>query len=374
MGKRGPEVSILGFGCMRLPVIDNDESKINEPEATRLLRYAIDHGVNYVDTAWGYHGGNSELWLGRALGDGYREKVFLATKLPSWLVETRDDCDKLLARQLERLQTDHIDFYLLHAVNKKNWETYRKIGVGDFLDSALNDGRIKYAGFSFHDTYEVFERVINGYDWTFCQIQYNFMDEHEQAGRKGLELAAGKGIGVIVMEPLRGGNLAKEPPREIKKIWKSAPVNRSYAEWALRWVWNHPDVSMLLSGMNAIEQVKENIAIASQVQPGCLLSNDLPIFAKVREAFRARIPVECTGCGYCMPCPYGVNIPICHRFYNEAVMYDNKASAKRVYHLLLKPENQASSCVECGECEEKCPQNIQIMNNLKKVHTLLGGK
>ncbi len=372
LGKDGPEVSILGFGAMRLPIIDGDESKIDEPEATRVLRYAIDKGINYVDTAWGYHGGNSEPWLGNALKDGYREKVYLATKLPLIAIEKREDCDRFLNEQLERLQTDYIDFYLLHAVNGDLWDKTTKIGIREFLDTALEDGRIRYAGFSFHGKYAAFEKVVDEYDWSFCQIQYNFMDQEEQAGRKGLEYAAERDLGIVIMEPLRGGNLAKEPPEEIKRIWDNAPYQRSYAEWALRWIWDHSAVSIALSGMNTISQVEENIALASEVTPNSLSPKEHEIINNVKEAFRDRIPVACTQCNYCMPCPAGVNIPISLKLYNDAVMYKNIPAAARVYNIILKSDQQAPACTDCGECEEKCPQEIAIRDALKKAHAMLG--
>ena len=374
MGKRGPEVSILGFGAMRLPYIGNDESKIDENEATRVMRYAIDNGVNYVDTAWGYHYGNCEPWMGRALKDGYREKVFLATKLPPWFVETREDCDKFLNQQLERLQTDYIDFYLLHALKQELWDKLKNVRVIEFLESALKDGRIRFAGFSFHGALSDFKNIVPDYDWTFCQIQYNFMDIHEQAGIEGLKFADERGLGVIIMEPLRGGNLAKQPPLSIQKLWDSSPVEHTPVDWALRWVWNHPEVTMLLSGMNSIEQVKENIAIASEVQVKSLTNDEINLIEKVRQAFLERTAVACTRCGYCMPCPAGVNIPATLRLYNEARMYENPTLASRVYYLMLKPEQQAPSCTECGQCEEKCPQNIPIREELKKAHAVLERK
>ena len=255
--KSGDELSILGFGCMRLPL--KEDGTIDEERARKQVHYAIDNGVNYVDTAWPYHMGNSEPFLGRALADGYREKVKLATKLPSWMVESREDMDKFLNAQLEKLNTDHIDYYLIHSLVGSLWDRVEKLGVADFLDKAKADGRIINAGFSFHGSGEDFRRIVDGYDWDFCQIQYNFLDEKNQAGTKGLEYAASKGLGVIIMEPLRGGNLARMVPPAIEEIWDEAKEKHTPAEWALRWVWNHPEVTVVLSGMNEETTLKRTL-------------------------------------------------------------------------------------------------------------------
>ena len=372
MNKLPVDLSILGFGCMRLPV--RKEGNIDEEQATAMLRYAIDHGVNYVDTAYPYHNGESEPFVGRALQEGYREKVFLATKLPSWLIKSRADMDHYLDEQLKRLQTDHIDFYLVHGLMNPFWENLRTLGVTDFLDNAIDDGRIKYAGFSFHDELALFKEIINAYDWTFCQIQYNFMDEKYQAGTEGLQYAAGHGIGVVVMEPLRGGMLTKDIP-SINDIWKKSPVRRSATEWALRWVWNHPEATVVLSGMSNFEQVRQNLVYAENGLPNSLSSEDLALFKDVEAEYRNRIQIPCTGCRYCMPCQANVSIPECFEMYNQGCMFDAPEVARYNYGVLggmIGSPGFASQCLECGESEKKCPQVISSPEQLKKVAAYFG--
>lgn len=361
--------SALGFGAMRLPVLDNDHSKIDEKEATQMVRYAIDHGVNYVDTAYPYHRGTSELFLGRALKEGYRERVKLATKMPCWLVKAPEDFDRYFNEQLERLQTDFIDFYLLHSLDEKIWQDMKTFNVLDWIEKIRTDGRIHYVGFSFHDKFEVFKEIVDSYHWNFCQIQYNYMDEDHQAGTKGLEYASRKGLAVVVMEPIRGGQLAS-PPQHIKELWDTAPRKRAPADWALQWVWNHPEVSLVLSGMSTMQQVRENVASANESGPGTLTDKDLSLIAQVRDAYRKLSLFSCTKCEYCLPCPNEVHIPEILEIYNEAGMYNELKSARRSYSF-LKEEWKADKCVQCGECEEKCPQSIEIRDSLAKAHKLL---
>jgi len=366
------EVSALGFGAMRLPVINKDQSRINEPEAMKMIHYAFDHGVNYIDTAWPYHGGTSEALVGRALKGGYREKVRLATKLPCWAVKTVDDCEKILNKQLDRLQTDHVDFYLLHGLNKTRWPAMRDMGVLEWAEKAKSDGRINHLGFSFHDDCEVLEEIIDSYDgWTLCQIQYNFMDIEYQAGTKGLKYAAEKGLAVVVMEPIRGGQLAKNPPDSVAELWKSAEQQRSPAEWALQWVWNQPEVSVVLSGMSSMRHVTENVAAADRSGPGTLTEKDLSLIEKVREEYRRLSPIPCTACKYCMPCPNNVNIPGILGLYNDAVMYNDLNRARILYGIRIPEDERAEHCIECRECEELCPQEIPISEWIKKSHELL---
>lgn len=374
-GKTNEMVSVLGFGCMRLPIIGNDPTNIDEDKAIGMVRHAIDAGVNYVDTAYPYHGtgfsqgGASEPFVAKALKDGYREKVKLATKLPSWLIKSRADMDKYLNEQLERLETDTIDFYLVHSLNKSYWPILTETGISEFLDQAIKDGRIKYAGFSFHDQAELFKEIVDYYDWSFCQIQYNYLDENYQAGREGLEYAAKKGLGIAIMEPLRGGNLINLPT-EAKNIIDQADVKRTPAEWALRWVWNLPEVSVVLSGMTTMDQVVENIKVAQEAQPNSLTAKEMAIVDEVKKLFNERIKVNCTACSYCMPCSAGINIPMCFATYNDYWIFDGTPAAKQRYEFLAKISAPASNCVECGKCESHCPQGIAISKELKKVKQL----
>jgi len=364
------KVSALGFGCMRFPTTGKPED-IDEPEATRMLRHAIDRGVNYVDTAYPYHGGNSELLVGRALKDGYREKVRLATKLPCWKVEASEDFDKYLDEQLVKLQTRRIDFYLLHALNEKNWHKVRDLDVLKWAARAIADGRIGCLGFSFHDQYAVFQEIVDAYDWTFCQIQYNYMDVENQAGVKGLQYAASKGLAVVIMEPLLGGRLVG-PPAPIESLWDTAAKKRTPAGWALQWLWNQPEVSVVLSGMSAMEQVEENVASAGASAINALTPEELGLIERVGEKYREFSPIPCTKCGYCMPCPNGVDIPRNFEVYNEGAMYEKPDHARQAYSLWILEEKRASACIQCAECEEKCPQSIPISELMERVHAVLG--
>ena len=373
------DISILGFGCMRLPPAEGQQAggKIDEPEATRMIRTAIDGGVNYIDTAYPYHNGESEVVVGKALGDGYRDRVFLATKLPSWLVTSREDMDRYLDEQLARLATDHIDFYLLHGLGRETWENLSRLGVLEFLDRARADGRIRYPAFSFHDSLPVFKEIVDAYPWTFAQIQYNYMDEQFQAGTQGLKYAAERGLGIVVMEPLRGGLLSGDVPAIHEHI-QSAPVLRTPSEWGLRWVWNHPEVTVVLSGMSAMEQVRENLACAEQGLPGSLSLGELAVVETMRETFASRVKIPCTGCRYCMPCPNGVDIPQCFMYYNQAYTYDAREKATGVYLWALNGSFSggipgfASCCTRCGECEDKCPQHLPIREYLQDASEFFG--
>jgi len=356
-GKLDWDASVLGFGCMRLPL--RPDGEIDEPEAIRQIRHAVDHGVNYVDTAYGYHGGKSEILVGRALKDGYRDKVHLATKLPVWHVKTAADFDRLLNEQLGKLQTERIDLYLLHSLRAEPWKLVSDLGVLRWAEKAMADGRIGCLGFSFHDELPVFKQIVDAWDgWAFCQIMYNYLFGKKQAGTEGLEYAARRGLPVVIMEPLMGGNLVN-PPEAIQGIWDRAPRKRSPAVWALEWLWNRPEVAVVLSGMNSMEQVEENLAAADRAHAGCLTGEELSIVAEVRDVYEKLRPIPCTGCKYCMPCPNGVNIPRNLERYNTAVMYNRMAREKDAYRK-SKPEERADACIACRECEPKCPQKIRI--------------
>jgi len=372
MPKNNDQLSILGFGCMRLPT--TEDGSIDEPRAIKQVRSAIDSGVNYLDTAWPYHGGMSESFVGRALAGGYRNKVKLATKLPSWLIRTREEMDEYLAQQLEHLQTDHIDYYLLHALDGTSWDALDQLDVRSFLDRALADGRIRNAGFSFHGLLKDFKRIVDGYPWTFCQMQYNYLDQENQAGTEGLQYAAQRDLGVIIMEPLRGGNIGMpDPPPAINQIWQQAETRRTPVEWALRWVWNHPEVTVVLSGMNEEAHIKENLAIAEQALPESLSDFELDLVDKVARRYKELMKVGCTGCGYCMPCPMGVNIPVIFEVYNKMHLFEKFDEAKFSYALRMSGQltgdepGYASQCVQCGECLKKCPQHLPIPEYLENI-------
>jgi predicted aldo/keto reductase-like oxidoreductase len=366
-GKLTWKVSALGFGAMRLPIIGNDAAKIDEPEAIRMIRYAIDNGVNYVDTAYPYHRSQGEILVGKALQDGYREKTKLATKMPVWLIKSQQDMDKYFDEQLHKLQTKHVDFYLLHGLTGERWQKLKELDVYKWLEERLDEGQIAHAGFSFHDEYPVFQKIIDSYDgWTFCQIQYNYMDTDYQAGTKGLKYAASKGLAVVVMEPIAGGRLAMKQPEAIEAIWEKAEIKRTPAEWALQWVWNQPEVSVVLSGMSTMDQVKENIKSADRSDPGILSADETRLIGEVAKKYKEFGFIGCTGCRYCMPCPEGVNIPEVISLYNEYFMKDKDDAIKKKYWEHITPESQAKRCARCAKCEEVCPQKLTIREVLNR--------
>lgn len=373
--KLGFECSAFGVGCMRLPLqVNPDGTKssenIDEQEAIKMIRHAIDNGVNYIDTAYGYHGGNSERLVGKALKDGYRDKVKLATKLPVWLANSYEDFDRLLNEQLEKLQTDHVDFYLLHALHKESWEKVRDMGVLGFLDKAVEDGRIKHPGFSFHDELPVFKDIIDSYDWKMCQIQLNMLDDNYQAGVEGMKYAGSKGIPVVVMEPLRGGKLAAVS-QDIKDIWNESEVKRTPVEWAFRWLYNFPEVAVILSGVSTMEQLEDNLRIFGSAAANCMTEQEMSLVKKVKAVYDSKIKVGCTGCEYCLPCPNGVSIPEIFSLYNESSIFGGKEGYQKRYKKLAMDDKDATKCIECGNCESACPQSLQIIEQLKEANEVL---
>lgn len=367
-GKLGFDISRLGFGAMRIPMVEeNGERHPDVQRGVELIRHAIDQGVNYVDTAYVYSGRQNEDMVGEALNGGYREKVKIATKLACPYIESRADMDKMLDEQLKKLNTDHIDFYLLHALNRDRWEKMKSLGVLEFLDEAVKDGRILYPSFSFHDKYEVFEDILTSYDWQMAQIQFNYLDINEQAGLRGLKLAGRRNVPIVVMEPLRGGALASPPP-EVQKILKRYPEQRSAHDWAFRYVGNFKEVAVQLSGMNTREMVDDNLRIFDEVQVNALSDRDKRMIGRLRAAYKKRMPIGCTGCAYCVPCPKGVKIPRIFAMYNECKMFDRSERLAPGYENYVKDGADASKCVGCGLCEKQCPQSLPIREWLKIVH------
>jgi uncharacterized protein len=373
LGKTGIDLSILGFGCMRLPIIDHKPEKINYSIATKLLYHAIENGVNYVDTAYFYHAsvfgqrGESEPFVGEALSRGLRKKVHLATKMPLFQLRQKEQMETYLSEQLERLKTDYLDFYLLHGLNGDLWDKMKSFGVREFLDKKKAEGKIRFPAFSFHGKTEDFMRICDEYDWTFGQIQYNYMDIDFQAGYKGLKYAAGKGIGVVVMEPLKGGKLGNNLPSEMTPVFKESSAKRSPAEWALRFVWNDAAVTSLLSGMNSMEQLEENIKVANNGISDSLSKDDLLMFDKLRSAMSVRIKADCTECRYCMPCSSGVDIPDVLAALNNAAIWNDANTWVTGY---VRVKGKAGKCTECKECEEVCPQGLPISTFMKEAVSL----
>lgn len=366
----GLPISALGFGCMRLPTVRGDPARLDEETAARLVHQAIDAGVNYFDTAWPYHGQQSEPFLGRAI-KGRRHQVQLATKLPVWLVEQERDWERLLDRQLVKLAVDRIDFYMLHGLAAATWDKVRNLHGLRALERAKADGRIGHIGFSFHGSPDDFRTIIDSFDWEFCLIQLNYLDQQYQAGLQGLRYAESHKVGVVVMEALRGGALAKVPPA-VERIWSRSPRRWSPAEWALRWVLDLPGVVSVISGMNAASQLGENLRVASN--PLALNPDDRALADEVARFFHARMPVPCTTCGYCLPCSAGVFIPEVLSTYNTASMFENQAGPRFTYDaFMVKAGTGADQCTECAECEPKCPQNIPIIEMLARAHAHLTG-
>lgn len=383
MGSLDWNVSSLGFGCMRLPSRRINRLRAKTDESIKLIRHGIDLGINYVDTAWPYHLGDSEKILGKALKDGYREKVKLATKFPIFLAPRIVRFDSCLKTQLKRLQTDYVDIYLFHALDRGQFEKVKRFGLLDKMEKAKDEGLIKFIGFSFHDTLPVFKEIVDYYPWDVAQIQYNYMDTAIQATTEGLKYAHSKGIAVVVMEPLKGGKLAN-PPQEALDVMKSSGVDRTPVDWALQFIWNLPEVATVLSGMGSKRMIDENCASADRSGINSLSKPENEVVSKVSEIFRKKILVPCTACNYCMPCSQGVDIP-----GNFALLNNRSIETSRIMRFRLgrrysklvnssekvdknRPNGNASICNDCGECVSRCPQNIEIPMELKKVHAILG--
>jgi len=362
--KTGEKISLLGTGTMRLPL--NPDGTVNQQESISIIRNSIDRGVNYVDTAYMYHGGESEKVLGEALKNGYREKVFLADKMPVWMAQDRGAMEKIFAAQFERLGVDVIDMYLIHNANQSYWERAKQFNLLDFLEKMRAVGKIKYIGFSFHDTLPMFKEVIDAYPWDFCQIQLNYMDQEFQAGVEGLKYAASKNIPVIVMEPLKGGKLTDTLPPQVTALWAQSGIQRSPAEWALRWVAGFPEVLTILSGMSSMAQLDENVDILSAAEANSLTDQDLTVINQVAETYNRLLQYACTSCKYCMDsCPQKIDIPTAVNYYNDWLVYEKNPKIKGTYQTWVEEAHRASNCIDCKACEEHCPQHLPISEIMK---------
>ncbi len=357
------ESSALGFGCMRLPT--TAEGKIDEDLAISMIRKGIDRGVRYIDTAYPYHGGESERVVGKALQDGYREKVILATKLPCWAVNTHEDMMRILDEQLEKLQTDHVDFYLLHALGKDRYHKMKELGYQEFFDEALRQGKIRYPSFSFHDDYPAFDEILHDYDWKMCQVQMNILDDENQACVKGIQEAGRLGIGVVIMEPLRGGLLA-QPPADVREKYAAYPEKRSPVEWAFRYLYTMPEVITILSGMSDMAQVEDNLAIFDRASRDVPTEEEKKLYREIKETYLSRMKTKCTGCAYCQPCPKGVTIPDIFRGYDQSLLREG-GSFKAGYAKIVEKQGDASRCIACRKCERACPQHLPIVTYLQEI-------
>jgi uncharacterized protein len=369
--------SALGFGCMRFPSVDG---KLDEDGAVKMIRRGVDRGINYLDTAYPYHDGRSEGIVGRAVRDGYRAKVKIATKMPIWLVKTASDFDRLLDEQLGRLGLDSVDFYLLHSMGKDEYLRLKALGVLEWAEKAMASGRIGRLGFSSHDGFEGIKYILDDYDsWVLCQIQYNYIDSVGEPGTKCLKYIASKGVAAVIMEGLRGGSLV-DPPPPIQRIWDRAERPRKAADWGLQWLWSQPEVSLVLSGMSSMGQVDENVSSAEASRPGLLDSRELALFDEARAEYKRLTAVPCTACRYCMPCPNGVDIPRNFGIYNDGIRFDKGEKARGDYAWMLqamklglaRADERAAACVGCRACEAQCPQKIPIAAWMDQLKATLG--
>ena len=356
---------------MRFNGAASGDSIIDEQKAISLIRRAIDGGVTYLDTAYVYLDKTSEVVLGKALLDGYRDKVTIATKMPMEAVHDRASMEELLATELKKLQTDHIDFYLMHGIDKAKWEYFKSIGAPQFFDDMKKEGKIRYKCFSFHGPYDEFEYIINDYDWDMVQIQYNFMDVENQAGTKGLELAGKLGIPVVIMEGLLGGRLANAPDN-VQALYDAFPVKRTPVEWAFRWLCNRPEIATVLSGCNEVEQIDDNLRIFDTVEAGIMSQEELELMDNVRAAYLSRTKIGCTGCRYCMPCPNGVDIPGIFSVWNNLSLYGGDPKNNGQIRRMIDNNNSADQCIGCGACEAACPQHLPIIESLQTAWKELG--
>ena len=371
-GKLGIKGSAFGLGCMRFNGPASGDSTIDEKKAISLIRRAIDGGVNYLDTAYVYLDKTSETVLGKALLDGYRNRVTVATKMPKEAVHDRASMQALLDEELKKLQTDHLDFYLMHGINKEKWEYFKQIGAPEFFDDMKKEGKIRFKCFSFHGSYEDFEYIIKDSDWDMVQIQYNFMDVDHQAGTKGLELAGSLNIPVVIMEGLLGGRLAKAPDN-VQALYDAFPEKRSAVEWAFRFLCDRPEIATVLSGCNEAEQIDDNLRIFDTVEPGIMTAEEHELMDKVREAYLSRTKMGCTGCKYCMPCPNGVNIPGIFSAWNDHSLYGVDPKKDWGFqNFVIKSGATADKCVGCGACEAACPQHLPIIDGLKEAWKEIG--
>jgi predicted aldo/keto reductase-like oxidoreductase len=366
------EGSILGFGTMRLPVMKKDPALINETELIEMIRYAIDHGVNYLDLGYPYDIRQHELkicLIKIALQDGYRNKIKIAATLPSHLMNSFRDFDRYWNEQLQWLQMDAIDFCLLGRMNRENWPRLQGMGVLDWAEGSMKNGRMGQLGFSFHDHFQILRNILESYDkWALCQFQYSYMDVDHDPGSSGIKYASEKGLGVVVTEPLRSGRLIREPLESVAEVWASSPQKRTLADWGLRWVWDHPEVCVVVCDMSNMEQVVENIDLADRAEPDSLTVQELVLVSQVREAYRRLRPIPCPSCRACMPCPEGIDVPRIFELYNDAIMYNDAKTAQSIY----RAEQQAADCcTQCGACVNACAKRLAVLDWLRSARLVL---